>query len=77
MTLPEIEPTSLSRAEKQELLRHSDKLGKRSSPHLVHDLAAVNLNGYFADPEFGSNLLIEHSETTSPITSCSRGLRTS
>ena len=27
----------------------------------MHDLAAVNLNSYFADPEFGRNLLIEHS----------------
>src|SRR5438477_5429388 len=50
-----------TRSKQLELLRHSDEFSKGASLHLVHDLSAMNFNGDFAGPKFGSNLLIEHS----------------
>jgi hypothetical protein len=35
---------------------HSPQFGKRPGLHLVHDLAAMNLEGHFADPQLGRSL---------------------
>ena len=39
--------------------RHSHQVRQRASAHLLHDLAAVNLDSDLADFELGRRLLIE------------------
>jgi len=42
-----------------EYCRHSHEVRQRSSAHLLHDLAAVNLDSDLADLELGRRLFVE------------------
>ena len=39
--------------------RHSDQLGKRCGAHLLHDLAAMDLDRDLADAQLGRGLFVE------------------
>ena len=41
------------------LVGHSHELGEGASPHLSHDLAAMDGNGDFARAELGGGLLVQ------------------
>src|SRR3954471_206032 len=42
-----------------ELLTHPDEVRERPGPHLVHDLAAMDLDGDLASPQLGGDLLVQ------------------
>src|SRR5262245_10785592 len=41
---------------------HPNKLSERSRPHFLHDVAAMDLDGFFCSLQFVSDLLIQHSQ---------------
>src|SRR5580692_10957683 len=52
---------SSGRTAHAQCIGHSHQFRKRFCPHFAHDIAAVNFDGDFADPEFPGNLLVHKS----------------
>ena len=53
---------------------HRDEVGERVRLHLAHGLTPVCLDRDFADAEFAATCLFNRPETTSAMTSRSRGV---
>jgi hypothetical protein len=43
-----------------QFFRHPDKVGERSRLHLLHEVTAVDLNGFFGRTQFVRHLFVEH-----------------
>jgi hypothetical protein len=42
-----------------EFVRHFHQIGERISPHLLHDLASMSLDGDLADSQLAAHLLVQ------------------
>ena len=73
--LLDLGPSRLRRmAEDTQSLSRPDKFSQRPRPHFLHDVTAMNFDGFFRYAQRVGDLLVKHPVTTRAITSRSRAV---